>query len=354
MDARCYKIVSGAGLEPILMPRKEYFSEHRRLLKALKSKDPKLLDAEYAEQSAEVKRRGGSGASGFIARMMAEAKLKHKGQYRNPTSPLDPKSTMKAPVAFDYSKMANEDQDGENESPYGASPFIIKHFGRQEPVVWKPKKKTQESEAQKEYRKSKLPPKEEKEDLKKKFYWTWNRRLKDTLIEPEAEAKTDKGREEATKQLHHAIKKQIKQRDIFGKQNSAAAEEQAEVDTELNAFENNRVDYLMDSYNSDWRIKRQDAVRKDIDAKKYDANGKLKRDYEYQVRRDCADFVRENPVYRQKQLDSRLSNLEKKMDYTSEFVSDLNILIDANKKLLVKYGLDEEAAEAIDFDREYG
>jgi hypothetical protein len=329
MDNRCYRIVSGAGLEPILM-------------------------------------RGGSGASGFIARMMAEAKLKHKGQYRNPTSPLDPSSTMKAPVAFDYKKMANEDQGGENESPYGASPFITTHFGKPSSRFLTFKTKAQkeaeqgrvgpprENKAQKEYRKSKLPPKEEKEDLRKKFYWTWNRRLKDTLIEPEAEAKTDKGREEATKQLHHAIKKQIKQRDIFGKQNYAAHLEQQEVDTELTAFENNRVDYLMDSHTSEWRIKKQEAIGRDIDARKYDENGKLKRDYENRVRSDCADFVRENPVYRQKQLDSRLSNLERKMDYTSEFVSDLNILIDANKKLLVKYGLDADAAEAIDFDREYG
>jgi hypothetical protein len=48
VDTKCYDIVAGAGLEPIL--------------------------------------QGGRGqASGFIMRMMAENKKKHNGQYRNPS-----------------------------------------------------------------------------------------------------------------------------------------------------------------------------------------------------------------------------------------------------------------------------
>jgi len=81
--------------------------------------------------------RGGRGqASGFVMRMMAENKLKHKGQYKNPSAPLDPNSTMKAPVAFDYRKLANGAQRGTNKSAYGASPFIKRHFSGA-PVAYK-------------------------------------------------------------------------------------------------------------------------------------------------------------------------------------------------------------------------
>jgi hypothetical protein len=94
IDSKCYDLIAGAGLEPIL--------------------------------------QGGRGrASGFIMRMMAENKLKHKGDYKNPTSPLDPNSEMNAPVAFDYRKLANRSQKGKSKSKYGASPFIIKHFANQ-------------------------------------------------------------------------------------------------------------------------------------------------------------------------------------------------------------------------------
>lgn len=102
MDNACYKLISGAGLEPILSPRFV----------------------------------GGRGqASGFVMRMMAENKLKHSGQYRNPSAPLHPQSTMRAPVPFDYKKLANSDQKGTNSSAYGASPFIINHFSG-EPKRW--------------------------------------------------------------------------------------------------------------------------------------------------------------------------------------------------------------------------
>lgn len=105
VDAKCYEAISGAGLEPILLPS---FS-------------------------------GGRGqASGFIMRMMAENKKKHKGQYRNP-SDNDYGSTMKKFEAFDYDKLANADQNGNNTSAIGASPFIQRHFGSPEAVPFVPK-----------------------------------------------------------------------------------------------------------------------------------------------------------------------------------------------------------------------
>jgi hypothetical protein len=72
---------------------------------------------------------------------MAEVKKKHDGEpygdkprlssYKKPVAPLHPGSTMKKPAIFDFKKLAAERQGGENEDDkYGASPFIIEHFGR--------------------------------------------------------------------------------------------------------------------------------------------------------------------------------------------------------------------------------
>lgn len=71
----------------------------------------------------------------FIAKMMAENKRKHKGQYRYSTT-LPRDTTMNAPVVFEYKKLANAQQSpiGENPREYGASPFITKHFGTDEAV----------------------------------------------------------------------------------------------------------------------------------------------------------------------------------------------------------------------------
>jgi len=101
VDAKCYEAISGAGLEPIL--------------------------------------QGGRGqASGFIMRMMAENKKKHQGQYRNP-SDNNYGSTMNQFRPFNYKALANRDQNGRNTSDYGASPFIIKHFGSPQSVPFIPK-----------------------------------------------------------------------------------------------------------------------------------------------------------------------------------------------------------------------
>jgi len=71
-------------------------------------------------------------------RAMAENKLKHSGQYKNPTYPLAPGSTMNKPIEFDWKKVANKSQGGIPEAgtkthwgtkgDYGASPFILQHF----------------------------------------------------------------------------------------------------------------------------------------------------------------------------------------------------------------------------------
>jgi len=181
------------SLEPVVMDREDYIGEHRRLVKALESKNPELLNAELKEQKADLAKgltgsgikedkrvinsktawslasltegflkamrakpevppsmkekltqaleikahntkplRGGlagvSKASGFIQRMMAENKKKHSGQYKKPTSPASPDSTMKAWRAFDYKRLANSKQSGTNTHNYGASPFIQKYF----------------------------------------------------------------------------------------------------------------------------------------------------------------------------------------------------------------------------------
>lgn len=117
IDAKCYDAVAGAGLEPILS--------------------------------------GGRGqASGFIMRMMAENKRKHEGQYRNPSN-NNYGSTMKKFSAFDYNRLANSGQNGRNRNDYGASPFIVKHFGSPEHHHWEPRasRSAPESAAQKAARK---------------------------------------------------------------------------------------------------------------------------------------------------------------------------------------------------------
>ena len=105
VDAKCYECIAGAGLEPI-------------------------LSAEFS---------GGRGqASGFIMRMMAENKKKHQGQYKNP-SDNDYGSTMNKFRAFDYKRLANAEQNGNNDAEIGASPFIQRHFGSPEAVPFIPK-----------------------------------------------------------------------------------------------------------------------------------------------------------------------------------------------------------------------
>ena len=102
----------------------------------------------------EVELHGGRGqASGFVMRMMAENKKKHKGQYRNPST-NDYGSSMKSFRAFDLAKM---------ETP---SKFLKEHFsGEPVPFVSKRAEKKAEDTALASIRASKMS----QADAKKKM-----------------------------------------------------------------------------------------------------------------------------------------------------------------------------------------
>ena len=93
----------------------------------------------------EVKLHGGRGqASGFVMRMMAENKKKHKGQYKNPST-NDYGSSMKSFRAFDYAKMENP------------SKFLKEHFsGEPVPFVSRRAEKKAEDTALASIRASKM------------------------------------------------------------------------------------------------------------------------------------------------------------------------------------------------------
>jgi hypothetical protein len=145
MNREIVDLLAGAGLANIVMPRKEFMAEHKNLISLLnKYKQHPELAKEAASQEAEMKsyKGGFSKQSGFIRRMMAENALKHKGQYKKPTDPLAPGSTMSKPVPFEYDKLATPGQKGKKTkgNPYGASPFIQKHFGTAEYVPFERKR----------------------------------------------------------------------------------------------------------------------------------------------------------------------------------------------------------------------
>lgn len=81
---------------------------------------------------------GGSAASAFIGRMMAENRVKHKGKY-GPSAKAPKDSEMSSKKDFNWRKLANASQKGhkgysnqkgeKQRNPYGASPFILDHFG---------------------------------------------------------------------------------------------------------------------------------------------------------------------------------------------------------------------------------
>lgn len=128
-----YQLMSGAGLGDMM--KSQSMLEHERLVDLL----------------------GGSNKSNFIARMMAETKYKHalpvdqrpapyrpgrkngrktanptKGTYRKPVMDANVDDTdMRQPITFDFNKLAAKRQDPSGVGPkkYGASPFIIHHFG---------------------------------------------------------------------------------------------------------------------------------------------------------------------------------------------------------------------------------
>jgi len=102
----------------------------------------------------EVELHGGRGqASGFVMRMMAENKKKHKGQYRNPSN-NDYGSSMKSFRAFDYSKMNDP------------SKFLTEHFsGEPVPFVSRRAEKKAEDRALASIRASKISQAEAKKKM---------------------------------------------------------------------------------------------------------------------------------------------------------------------------------------------
>ena len=104
---------------------------------------PRLgFEPEKARKRASGRGRGQ--ASGFVMRMMAENKKKHKGQYKNPST-NDYASSMKSFRAFDYSKM---------DKP---SKFLKEHFsGEPVPFVSKRAEKKAEDTALASIRASKM------------------------------------------------------------------------------------------------------------------------------------------------------------------------------------------------------
>lgn len=64
MDNQLYEMLAGAGLETILMPKKQFVAEHKKLIKLLRQYNAKPLLKEASEQEAELKsqmRKSGGG-----------------------------------------------------------------------------------------------------------------------------------------------------------------------------------------------------------------------------------------------------------------------------------------------------
>ena len=223
MDAKCFDLISGAGLEHMLIGKG--LAEDKRVINAKTpwslSKLPSSVLKHFKDEpdvppsmkdklDAALEMKGGlagvSKASGFVQRMMAEAKKKHGGEpygeepalqsYRNPTRPLHPESTMKKGVPFDLRKLANADQHGRNASDYGASPFILEHFGhgRMEGGGETEKQKEARKSAKKrlmEKRTGKVEVEEEAKPEPKKVAVKKVVKIKEPIEEPKAEPKKE-------------------------------------------------------------------------------------------------------------------------------------------------------------------
>jgi len=143
-------------------------------------------------------------SSGFIRRLMWENKHKHNGKYQNPTFPLHSNSTMNAPAKFDYEKIANAEQSGKNESAYGASPFIQRHFGSVRAVS---KEKPKESVEQQEARKT-FVAEENKPEVKERIEEKPKEEKK--AEKHSAPSEDSKAKESARKKSAYELKKEAK------------------------------------------------------------------------------------------------------------------------------------------------
>lgn len=73
----------------VVIPKKDFVAEHTKLLGVLKRGDPAELRAEAKEQAKELRAEtGGSKASGFVQRMIAEGKTEKTGSVKKPSADL--------------------------------------------------------------------------------------------------------------------------------------------------------------------------------------------------------------------------------------------------------------------------
>ena len=179
MDKRVYRLLCGAGLEDIVIPKDEFVKEHRRLIKLLGESDDARMRKEAKSQQKELDMKGGSWQSGFIARMMGENRIKNKGTYK-PANSLPEGSTMKDPVHFQFAKMPSAKR----------SPFINRHFGS-EKAKFERKRELKEPLPEEPFKKKfevkkpvgKRPPRDLDANLQKRFLESLQlQKLRDTLF----------------------------------------------------------------------------------------------------------------------------------------------------------------------------
>ena len=236
--------MKGAGLGDVLIPKEEFIKEHERLVALLNHGNKKSLRKEAKEQQAELETRGGSGKSNFIARLMAETKYKHRspsdknkpydkslGEYKKPVmNPENDETDMNKPIKFDYNMIANENQvkSGANEKPYGASPFITKHFGHAS--VPMPKESALQKEARRQFTATRKALREKPADGDKK-------ELKDQFVSKAS--KTRKASKESfvpSKRYEKYMNARLKVLEMDGLNKEAIAKEKALLVAKEKAF----------------------------------------------------------------------------------------------------------------------
>ena len=158
-DKRLINSKTAYTLRELPLPCLEFYFNSPDVPKSMKDK---LYEAiELKGQNLKGGLKGVSKSSGFIRRLMWENSHKHDGQYKNPTWQLAPDSTMKKAEKFEYKKLAASSQGGLNAegNPYGASPFITKHFKGQAPLTnFDSSEKDFQKEARKRFKKDASTP----------------------------------------------------------------------------------------------------------------------------------------------------------------------------------------------------
>ena len=101
MDREFFDEAAARGY--VVMPRPRFVQEHKKLLQILERKDPKELEAERKEQAKELASyEGGSKASGYVRRLIAESKLVYS-KVSNPSANLTKRyGVKKQDSGFNY------------------------------------------------------------------------------------------------------------------------------------------------------------------------------------------------------------------------------------------------------------